>query len=69
LCAFPFAGSRIRSKAFLVILIVALAACRALTYSLLAGTSAEIDIPFRKFVLPNGLTLIVTKTTRRPSSP
>ena len=32
----------------------------------LAGSSAEIDIPFEKFVLDNGLTLIVHEDHKAP---
>jgi zinc protease len=48
-----------RCKAFLLILVFALAVCGAFAYSLLAETNAEVDIPFQKFVLPNGLALMV----------
>ena len=55
-----------RSKAFLLILVFALAVCGAFAYSLLAETNAEIDIPFQKFALPNGLTLMVHEDHKAP---
>jgi zinc protease len=59
-------GSKMKSKMFLLTLVFALAVCGFFTYSLLAQTSAEIDIPFHKFVLTNGLTLIVREDHKAP---
>src|SRR6266581_8630306 len=50
----------------LLIPVFALAVCGVFAYSLLAQTSDEIDIPFHKFVLNNGLTLIVHEDHKAP---
>ena len=33
------------------------------------GLEGQAEIPYERFVLDNGLTVIVTRTTRRPSWP
>jgi len=55
-----------RSKTFRLILVFPLAVCGVSTYPLLAGTGAEIDIPFQKLALNNGLTLIVHEDHKAP---
>ncbi|MBA0089103.1 MAG: insulinase family protein, partial [Acidobacteria bacterium Pan2503] len=51
-----------KSRTFLLLLV----AGGVFTQSLLAQTSAEIDITFKKFVLHNGLTLIVHEDHKAP---
>ena len=51
-----------KSRPFLLVLV----AGGVFTPSLLAQTSTEIDIPFKKFVLHNGLTLIVHEDHKAP---
>src|SRR6266487_4390321 len=63
---FPPEGSKMKSKMFLLIAVFALAVCGVFAYSLLAQTSDEIDIPFQKLVLNNGLTLIVHEDHKAP---
>src|SRR5438067_11683964 len=63
---FPPEGSKMKSKMFLLIPVFALAVCGVFAYSLLAQASDEIDIPFHKFVLKNGLTLIVHEDHKAP---
>src|SRR6266699_3309295 len=63
---FPPEGSKMKSKMFLLIPVFALAVCGVFAYSLLAQASDEIDIPFHKFVLNNGLTLIVHEDHKAP---
>ena len=63
---FPPEGSKMKSKMFLLIPVFALAVCGVFAYSLFAQTSDEIDIPFHKFVLNNGLTLIVHEDHKAP---
>src|SRR5437764_8383773 len=63
---FPPEGSKMKSKMFLLIPVFALAVCGVFAYRLLAQASDEIDIPFRKFVLNNGLTLIVHEDHKAP---
>ena len=55
-----------KSKTFVLLLVFALVAGGVFAQSLLAQTSAEIDIPFKKFVLHNGLTLIVHEDHKAP---
>lgn len=55
-----------KCKTFVLLLVFTLAVCGVFTYGLLAETGPEIDIPFQKFVLPNGLTLIVHEDHKAP---
>ncbi|PYT80523.1 MAG: peptidase M16 [Acidobacteria bacterium] len=55
-----------KSRVAVLVLVLSLAACGIFTFRLLAQTAADIDIPFQKFILKNGLTVIVHEDHKAP---
>jgi zinc protease len=53
-------------RAAVLILVWMLAACGVFVPSVRAQAGADVDIPFQKFVLNNGLTLIVHEDHKAP---